>query len=279
MELTEKDVIDSINRGIDVLTDALKEEEGEEIHLWAQEQIDESRAAIRKIKRNSHYPKHIAELVQSKYIEESIILTVTYFEFLMRDIVDHKSIWFFMPLLSFTELPPRKKFEIRKKIKKYLDNRKLYDQYLVNIHLYQDSIDVEIEALYHTLFDSDKQTSRIRFQNLDQVKEILKFLYNVNIIHCLSDDKIESQKKWKLLERLIKERHNIVHNGYPASLSPKEIIEVLNCIAMFNSKLSGNLIQFGFYELRKKHEMRMEDVYKRHPELKKKKNFKKAEKS
>jgi hypothetical protein len=271
MEITEQEAIDAINRGIEVLTEALKEDQDEELRLWTEEQIKESETKIRKIKRNSHYQIHIAELVKSQYIEESIILTVTYFEFLMRDLVeDSKSIWFFIPLLNFSKLPQRKKIEIRKKIKKYLDESKLYEQYLINIHLYRDLSNVEIEALYHTLFDSEHQNSRIKFQNLAQVKKLIKFLYEIDFLHYFGNNKAESQKKWKLLERLIKERHDIVHNGYPATLTPNEIIEILNSITFVQSTISDKLLRFGFNELKKVHNMRMEEIYKKDPSLKNK---------
>ena len=101
-ELTEKDVIDAINRGIAVFTEAAKEE-GRENTPWEKEQIEDSKMFIKKIKRNGHYFKHIVELVEKNYIEESIILTVTLFEFLMRDLVkDNKNLWFYFPLMQFS---------------------------------------------------------------------------------------------------------------------------------------------------------------------------------
>jgi hypothetical protein len=270
MELTEQDVVDAINRGIDVLTEGLNENPDEELRLWLEKRIEEEKMRIRKIRRNIQYPKHISQLVQSQYIEESIILTVTYFEFLMRDTVeDSKSIWFFIPLLNFSQLPSREKIEIRKKIKTYLDEKKLYEQYLINLHLYQDLPDLEIEALYHTLFDLERQNSRINFQNLEQVKKLMIFLYDINISHCLGSNKAESQKKWKLLQRLIKERHDIVHKGYQATLSPNEIIEILNSITFVHSTISDKLLPFGFIEMKKSFDIRREEFCKKNPNLKK----------
>jgi hypothetical protein len=260
-DLTEQDVIDALSRGITVIKESV-EKEGREYNPFEKELIESANTSIKKIKRNGHYFKHIVELVQKNYIEESIILTVTLFEFLMRDLVkDNKSVWFFLPLLQFSELPSDKRIAIRKKIKKYLEDRKLYDQYLINIHLYQDLPNLEIEALYHTLFDSERDIDRINFQNLSDkkgVKDIIKFLYDFNIIDYLDRDEIKAHNKWNLLARLIQERHNIIHKGDPATLKPEEIIEIINSIGELNHNLLQRLIQFGWLEIKKQNAVLIE---------------------
>lgn len=255
-DLTEQDVIDAINRGIAVFKEEA-EREGREYNSFEKENIDSGNRSIKKIVRNGHYFKHIVKLVKENYIEESIILTVTLFEFLMRDVVkDFKFVWFYLPVLQFSELPLDKKIALRKKIRKYLDDRKLYNQYMVNINLYQDLPNLEIEALYHTLFDSDRDIERINFQNLHDkkgVKQVIKFLYDIDIIDYLDQDKIKAQKKWFLLGRLIQERHNIIHKGDPATLNSEEIIEIINSIGELNHNIVQKLVRFGWSEQKKQH--------------------------
>jgi len=260
-EITEKDVIDALHRGIAVYMEAA-EKEGRENTPWEKEQIEYSKMFGKKIKRNSHYFKHIVELVEKEYIEESIILTVTLFEFLMRDLVkDHKNLWFYFPLLRFSELPSDKKLIIRKKIKKFLEEGKMFEQYLINIHLYRDAPEMEIEALYHTFFDDERDIDRIKFQNLSDkkgVKEIIKFLYDIKIIDYLDQDKIKARDKWTLLGKLIQDRHNIVHRGDPATLKREEIIEIINSVGELNHNILQKLIHFQWQESKKQHALLME---------------------
>jgi hypothetical protein len=137
----------------------------------------------------------------------------------------------------------------------------MYDQYLINVHLYQDLPDSEIEDLYHTFFDDERDIDRIKFQNLDDkkgVKEVIKFLYAINIIDCLDQDKVKARHKWKLLGKLIQDRHNIVHRGDPATLKPDEIIEIIKSISKLNGNIVHKLIRFGWEESKKRHALLME---------------------
>lgn len=259
-KITEKDALDAINRGIAVYTEAA-EKEGRENTPWEKKQIEDALNTIKIIKRNAHYFPHIVELVNKKYIEESIILTVTFFEFLMRDLVKFfKAVWFYFPLFHFSELPLDKKLVIRKKIKKYLKSKKLYNQYIRNTHLYQDSPDLEIEALYHTLFDEERDLDRINFQNIVDVKEIVNFLYDINIVDCLDLDKTKSHRKYNSLEKLIKDRHEIIHKGDPATRKPEEIIEVIKTIGELEHNILQKLLRFGIGEQKKQHALLMENL-------------------
>jgi hypothetical protein len=253
---------DSI-RGLELGIEAIKKPAKKENRPLAEDelyQINKLEERLIKLKRQKNHSERIKELAQNEFIEESIILTVTTFEFLMRDLIkDSKSQWFFLSEFQVSRSTPEVKTAIRKKIKQYLEKLNLFDEYIKNVYLYQDIENSEIEALYHTLFDDEKNFEKFNFQNLNRdngVKSVFKFLFEIDIRNYLDTDEKNSRKKWKLLEQLIKERHKIIHHGEFATLKPIQVIEVLNAIDLLyhiiNKKIIGHSItqmmtQFNLY--------------------------------
>lgn len=256
-DVTEPDIIAALNSGIDFLKSESKKE-NRDLTDFEKSLINGSESTLKKIQLSSYFFKRIQELVQKNFLEESIILTVTFFEIEMRDMVkNNKDIWFFLPKSTFFEITSEQKGSIRKKIKKYLEKRSLYDQYLKNFHLYQDIVSTpEISALYDTLFDDEKDFEKINFQNIDDnygVKEIFKLLYNIDIKDHFDTDQKKSHQRWNSLEKLIKERHRIIHSGEKTTLKPEEIIEVLQSIDSLNSKIRQKFLGFLFTMTKKEY--------------------------
>jgi hypothetical protein len=192
--------------------------------------LESTKHTLKQIEKMEFYFGRIIELAQKDYVDESIILTVTFFEITMKNIIkDNKKVWFYLPHGSLSELTLDKKVVVRNKIKRYLDKIRLYDNYIKNFYLYYDSPDPEIETLYHVLFDEN----RLNFQNLadnNGVKDLFKFLFDIDIRDFLDTNKKISRQKWSNLDRLIKDRHNIIHNGERATLKTDEVIEILNSL-------------------------------------------------
>lgn len=172
----------------------------------------------------------IKKLLKAGYKEESIILIVTFFEvFFKISFKDFKDRW----LSQFPNLSNDEKIEYRKTIRKYLESRKLYDEYLRNFHIHQDiSSNPEIESLYDTLFgEPDKR--KINFQNLTEVygvREAYLTFFNFDISKKLDPDQNKSKEMWELRKKMFKERHNIIHNGEETSLESNQISEILDSI-------------------------------------------------
>jgi hypothetical protein len=252
-ELTEEDIVKALNRGINFAKESARKE-NRDLYDFEVDEIKSAEETLAKIKKTGYHFRRIVKLSQKKYTEESIILTVTIFEILMRNIVkDFKKEWFYLPQSQFSNLASDEKLVIRKKIKKYLDELKLYDTYIKNIHLYQDIPNTEIEALYFTLFDDETNFTKINFQNLNDkngVKKLLTLLFDIDISRYLDSDAETAQKKWKLLDQLIKERHKIIHLGESTTLEPKQVIEVLNIIDLLNHNIQQKLLCFAFSELK-----------------------------
>ncbi len=251
-ELIRKMDDDSI-RGLELGIEAIKKPakmENRPLAEYELYQINKLEEPLIKLKRQKNHSERIKELAQNEFIEESIILTVTTFEFLMRDLIkDSKSQWFFLSEFQLSKSSPEIKTTIRKKIKQYLEKLNLFDEYIKNVYLYQDIENPEIEALYHTLFDDEKNFEKFNFQNLNRdngVKSVFKFLFDIDIRNYLDIDEKSSRKKWKLLEQLIKERHKIIHHGEFATLKPEQVIDVLNAIDLLyhiiNKKIIGHSI-------------------------------------
>jgi hypothetical protein len=265
-DLTEEDIIKALNRGIDFAKESARKE-NRDLYQFEKDGISSAEKTLTKIKKMGHHFRRIIELAQKNYTEESIIFTVTIFEFLMRNIIkDYKDEWFYLPQSKFSNLTAEKKLVIRKKIKKYLDDLRLYDRYIKNIHLYQDAPNPEIEALYYTLFDDEKNYAKINFQNLSAdngVKKILRLLFDIDISDYLDSDNKDSQKKLRLLEQLIKERHEIIHNGESTTLKPEQVVEVLNIIDLLSHNIQNELLRFAFSEQRKKSDMIIKELKKK----------------
>lgn len=111
-------------------------------------QINILNGQLKKVKKLKNHFERIKELAQNKFVEESIIITVTTFEFLMRDlIIGSKGQWFLLSQFQFSKSTPEEKITIRKKIRQYLEKKPyMFDEYLKNVYLYQDVENLEIEA-------------------------------------------------------------------------------------------------------------------------------------
>ena len=146
-------LIEGLNKGIDAIKKPARDA-NRKLTEYEIEQISQLEGLLNKFTRLKNHLQRIKKLAQNNFVEESIILTVTTFEFSMRDLIKNsKNQWFLLSEFKLSDETPEKKLEIRKKIKQYLEKTNLFDQYLKNLYLYQDIDNPEIEALYHTLFD------------------------------------------------------------------------------------------------------------------------------
>lgn len=230
---SDDDLIRGLKLGIeDIKRPAIKE--NRPLNEYEVYECGELEKQLKKRERLKRHFKRTKELAQKGFIEESIILTVTTFEFLMRDLIkDSRSQWFFLKEFRLSKSTPDVKTTVRKKIKRYLEGLNLFDQYIKNLYIYQESPNPDIEALYYTLFDDENQLERVSFQNLNRpygIKGMFKFFFDIDIRDIFDSDKQVSQQKWKLFERLIKERHKIVHLGDSATLNSDQVVEVINSI-------------------------------------------------
>ena len=172
----------------------------------------------------------INKLLKAGYKEESIILIVTFFEvFFKISFKNFKDRW----LSQFPNLSNEEKIEYRKTIRKYLESRKLYDEYLRNFHIHQDiSSNPEIESLYDTLF-GEPNKRKINFQNLNEaygVRKAYQTFFNFDISKKLDPNQKKSNEMWELLKKMFEERHNIIHNGEETSLTSNQINDILDSI-------------------------------------------------
>ena len=171
----------------------------------------------------------IFKLNQLGFKEESIILTVTIFEVLMkRDFWESKNFWFFTPTDEHSKTSLEYRMAIRKKIQKYLKSIKLFPEYLSNLYLYSNTtVEGEIDCLFETLFKNER---KLNFQNLKTVQKIYLTFFDIDLSTCLDHNPEKSRNKWELLEKLINERHNIIHKGKKTSFTQDQIIEILKSI-------------------------------------------------
>jgi hypothetical protein len=180
--------------------------------------------------------KRIYKLLKDGYKEEAVIQTVTIFEVLFKiSFKSFKDRW----LSRFPNLSTEEKIEYRMTIRKYLEKMNLYDEYLRNYHIYQDIVpNPEIESLYDTLF-GDKR-GKINFQNFNNDRgapQAYSTFFNFDISKKLDQDQKTSQDKWKLLKKIIEERHNIIHNGEETSLTSQQIKEILDSLDFLTDEL------------------------------------------
>lgn len=197
--------------------------------------------------------ERINELIQKGYNEESVILIVTIFEILLENVFKMSyGYWFHEETSQFTNLSPEEKINFRKKIRKYLEKVKKYDEYLSNLYLFQGIYtNPDIPCLYFTLFNG---RSKINFQNLKDhygAKEAYQKFLNIDISNGLDVDQKKSQTKWDLLCKLIDERHDIIHRGRKTTLKNTEIVEILDSINFLKEHILMNIINIHFNDFAK----------------------------
>jgi hypothetical protein len=231
---TEEEIVEALNQGRITIEESAKKE-NRDLNDFEKDMLNSNKETSDQIIKAGRHFKRIKQLAQNNYTEESIILTVTFFEILIRELIKKsKTVWFYLPSPHFSKLTQEQKELLQAKIQKYLHKRNLEKNYSENLKKYQNDIPIpEIEALYDTLFDDKGSKSKINFQNLGDkngVREAIIFFFEIDISKGLHPDQKISQKRWILLNRLIQDRHSIVHCGNTATLKTDEIIEVLYSI-------------------------------------------------
>jgi hypothetical protein len=222
---------------IEALENSIKFAEQEDVHdpetkKFLADSAISAKETLESIRIIQNHNSRISELIKLGFKEESVILTVTIFEILMKNFFwKSKDDWFYIPSHQFSELSFDEKLNIRKKIQKYLKDIHLFDEYLRNLYLYQNfSPNSEIECLYETLHKNER---KINFQNLtakNGVKNAYLTFLDIDISMSLDPDPKKSIEKWARLNSLIKERHEIIHKGKKSSLKEEQILEILNSV-------------------------------------------------
>jgi hypothetical protein len=229
-KITDEDIIEALENGIKFAEqENVNDPETKKFLEDSAKSAKETLESIRIIKDHNF---RISELIKLGFKEESIILTVTIFEILMKDFFwNSKNDWFHLPSHQFSELSFDEKLNIRKKIQKYLKDIHLFDEYLRNLYLYENfSPNSEIECLYETLHKNER---KINFQNLTNkngIKNAYLTFLDIDISMSLDPDPKKSIEKWNRLNSLIKERHDIIHKGKKSSLKEDQILEILRSI-------------------------------------------------
>jgi hypothetical protein len=229
-----------------------------EIKKLIEEQKQEIEEAIEAIRVSEHHDKRIRELVSLGYLEEAIILIVTLFEVKMRYFLKKsKGSWFYIS--HFSGISADEKIALRKKIQKYLTKIRMYDEFLRNLYLFQNtSLDAEIDCLYYTLFSNDRI---INFQNLkddDGVRKAYEFFLGIDISNCLDSAPEKSLEKWNLLTKLFAERHNIIHRGKRTTLTNDEIVEILTATDLIITSIVRKKIR----HVKSEHEKIVKNLFK-----------------
>ncbi len=187
----------------------------------------------------------IDRLINEKYIEEPIIMTVTVFEVFLRDILKQFcNCWFYHePHVPINALNIEEKVEYRKKIRKYLEEVGAYDEFLKNYYIYQSYPDPDITGVFVTLFGN--QSRRINFQNLKHkngARNAYKALFNIDLMLLLDQDRNKSEEKWKTLNELFQERHEIIHAGKTTSFSEEKLKDILSSLRYLEFNLLQKLL-------------------------------------
>lgn len=204
----------------------------------------------------------ISDLIDKGYLEESVILIVTIFEVLLENVFKMNSkYWFYeknsqYPSFSqFSNLPTNDKVKYREKIRKYLKTINRYDEYLRNFYIYQGIVtNPEIHSLYFTIFDKDTDKSIINFQNLTEkygARKAYLIFYDIDISFFLDPDSKASQNKWRLLVKLVNERHDIIHKGTKTTLTRQEILQILESIEYLKDHILMNIAARFFTDFHK----------------------------
>lgn len=193
------------------------------------------------------HAKRIQSLLEQGYTDESIILIVVIFEVLLKDLFKTcRGAWIHCGKGSdISHMNLDDKLEARKKIMKYLEDVRAYDKFLKNYYVYQcDDPYPETETLYQTLFG---KTEVINFQNIknnDGAHKAYKVFFDINLMKMLDTDEKSSYKKWKLLQELIEQRHQIVHSGESTTLIKEEIGTILQSLIFMKNSLEIKCLSF-----------------------------------
>jgi hypothetical protein len=189
----------------------------------------------------------INALLDSNFKEEAVILTVTLFEVLLKDLfILCKDVWIYHePSGMICASDNKARVEYREKIRNYLESIKAYDDFLKNYYVYQSKIpDPEIECLYKTLFG---KFDRINFQNLNGTngaRKAYNAFFDIDLMDCLDSDNSLSRKKWEKLLKLIDERHKIIHHGVNTTMTTDEIKDILSALDFLKDSLLMKLLTY-----------------------------------
>jgi hypothetical protein len=208
---------------------------------------------------NGHVIK-IRELIEKEYLDESVILVVTIFEVLLENVFKMSAKYWFYDNSSqysadsqYSRFSSKAKEEYRKKIRLGLlkTAKHCETEYLHNFYKYQGIVtNPELDSLYITLFTKNER-SKINFQNLNNAKNAYQIFFGIDISQGLDTNQTKSQTMWELLDKLFKERHNIIHKGHKTTLTKAQIFESLNSINFLKDDLSMKFTQIFSNEVTK----------------------------
>jgi hypothetical protein len=189
--------------------------------------------------------KKTIKLVNMDFRDESIIVITTILEVFLRDMFRscHHQWFHHKPNESIAMLPLNKRLLYRQQIKEYLESINAYDEYLKNYYLFQDYTDPETDCLNETLFG---KYSKINFQNLTDTKgakRAYKVFFGIDLVKLLDTEKTEQNKKWNKILEIIKERHEIIHNGKNTNFSVDTIHEIIEIIDKMRFDIFNQLMK------------------------------------
>jgi hypothetical protein len=198
---------------------------------------------------NNTYQKNLdktIKLVQAGFRDESIIVTTTILEVFLRDMFRScHHLWFHhIPNESVSMLPLKKRLMYRVAIKEYLESIGAYDDYLKNYYLFQDCTDPETYCLNETLFS---KYSRINFQNFTDpkgAKRAYNVFFDIDLVGLLDTNKKKANQKWAEILKIVKERHEIVHDGKSSDFSLERILDTIVIINELIANLFTSLMKF-----------------------------------
>ena len=188
----------------------------------------------------------IEKLIDLEYLDEAVILIVSVTEVLLRDTFrSSKELWFYhQPYVTITTLDNHDHMETREKIKNYLDDIGVFDEYLKNYYVYErGSLDPETDSLDKTLFGGD--ISRLSFQRLNErrgARRAYKAFFDIELDKMLNFNVKKSQENWSGLIKLFKERHQVIHNGATSRFSKDELHEIISTLKHLRTSLLSTLI-------------------------------------
>jgi hypothetical protein len=201
--------------------------------------------------------KRIQKLVNEKYFDEAIILTVVIFEVLLKDTFrSSRDVWIHFghgsDIVGDTQnhMISNKIIATRKHIRKYLESINAYDKFLKNYYIFKDDYPFpENETLYQTLFTTKDTTTKclINFQNIKDENgacHAYKFFLDIDLKRLDPDEK-KSKEKWAKLTELIDQRHKIVHSGSNTTMKSKDIQEVLDSLIFMKDSIRKKI--FSYY--------------------------------
>ena len=241
-KFTDDEIIEALKNGIKF---AEQEKVNDpETKKFLEDSTKSAKDTLEKIRIIQNHNFRISKLIKIGFKEESIILTVTIFEVLMKDYFwKSRENWFWIPSHNFFALSDDEKLIIRNKISNYLEGRKLRVKYKKNLCQYPESQNSEIDCLYEILNKNDR---KINFQNLDIVKDTFLTFFDIDISKSMDSDEEISLKNWDLLNKIIEERHLIIHEGRQSSLTEDQILVVLKAI----DTITHNIVKRNFVYVR-----------------------------